>query len=64
LAFSSDRLLWQVLFDLTGTYAMPFELVIAINLVAAVASFACSVPPAMLHNAAKRGNQYGAGGAV
>jgi MFS family permease len=36
------------LFDLTGSYAMPFKLVIAINLVAAAASFACAVPAAML----------------
>jgi MFS family permease len=36
------------LFDLTGSYALPFELVILINLVAAAASFACVIPASML----------------
>lgn len=36
------------LFDLTGSYALPYELVVLINLIAAAASFACMVPAEML----------------
>lgn len=35
------------LFDLSGSYAMPFEIAIAINIGAAAASFACVAPAAM-----------------
>jgi MFS family permease len=36
------------LFDLTGSYALPFEIAVAINLGAVAASFACVAPAAML----------------
>lgn len=55
-------LIGGALFDVTGSYALPFELVIVINLVAAAASFACVVPAGML--AAKQPAAAGAPSAV